>query len=358
MNIQFLDSSNALWLDSLHHLTHDFYHFPQYFMVEAKRLNAVPEAVLIQEDDKAFFLPYLIRSCSNLFDEDLNTSDVFDIVSPNGYAGILLSESAACDSNFIHRAMDLLIERFSDRNIPSAFLRLHPLLNDRFADLYHADTCKLHSETISIDLTLSETELWSQTRPEHRTKINRCQRAGFTTQHVSFEQNGNDFIEIYTETMNRVGASNSFYFTRDYFLQLAEALGQTLHLCIVKSDHSTICAGLFTECSGIVQYHLGGTKTAFLKQSPSVLMFHSMRHWTKARGNHTLHLGGGIGGAQDSLHHFKAGFSKRKHPLPILRLIPRPVLYQKLVRLRAKSLNCSTDQFQHSNFFPIYRSVA
>ncbi|MBE9014451.1 GNAT family N-acetyltransferase, partial [Pseudanabaenaceae cyanobacterium LEGE 13415] len=241
--------------------------------------------------------------------------------------------------------------------IVSAFFRLHPLIYERFAELYPSEACKIHSETVSIDLTLSDEALWSQTRPEHRTKINRCRRSGFHARQVTFEQNGEDFIEIYTETMNRVSASASFYFTRDYFLQLAEVLGESLHVCVVEFDQTIVCAGLFTECAGIVQYHLGGTRTAFLKQSPSVLMFDAMRSWAKVRGNHTLHLGGGVGGAADSLHHFKAGFSKRRHSLPLLRSIPHPELYQQLVELRAKSLDCSIDKLLQSGFFPAYRAV-
>lgn len=356
MEIQFLDNTHLLWREMLDLMRHDFYHLPQYFALEAQRIGAAAEAVLIRESDRVFFLPYLLRSCRSLFGENAAVPETFDAVSPNGYAGILLSSAA--DTDFLHRAMHQLMQAFHDRNICSVFVRLHPVLNDRFAELYPSEACQVHSETIAIDLTLEPAELWSQTRPEHRTKINRCKRSGFVAKQVSFHDRGGDFIEIYTQTMDRVEAKQFFYFSPDYFQQLAQALGEQLSLCIVELNGEAVSAGLFTECDGIVQYHLGGTKTAFLKQSPSVLMFDGMRDWAKARGNQVLHLGGGVGGAKDSLHHFKAGFSKRRHSLTLLRLIPRPALYDNLVELKAKSLNCPSAQLHQSSFFPAYRYAA
>jgi lipid II:glycine glycyltransferase (peptidoglycan interpeptide bridge formation enzyme) len=156
--------------------------------------------------------------------------------------------------------------------------------------------------------------------------------------------------------MERVGASSSYYFNRNYFLQLAEVLQEKLHLCIVESDQQVACAGLFTECCGIVQYHLGGTRHQFLKQSPSTLMFDHVRYWAKARGNQVFHLGGGVGGAKDSLHHFKAGFSQQRYQFSLLSLLLDEEKYQYLVALKAKQSETQPEQLLKSSFFPAYRS--
>jgi hypothetical protein len=55
---------------------------------------------VIEEDDKIFFLPYLLRRCDDIFDQSLTTQEVFDVVSPYGYPGILLSETAASTKEF------------------------------------------------------------------------------------------------------------------------------------------------------------------------------------------------------------------------------------------------------------------
>ncbi|MEC4812923.1 MAG: GNAT family N-acetyltransferase [Scytonema sp. PMC 1069.18] len=358
MKLQVIDVSNPLWSETLQNLRHDFYHRPEYVALEAKRIRAVAEAILIQDGEKVFFLPYLLRRCDDIFREDLNASEIFDVLSPYGYPGILFDETSLENLEFIHWAMTQLKQTFKDRRICSAFLRLHPILNHRFNEIYRVQSCQIHSETIAVNLKLTEAEIWQQTRPEHRNKINKCKRSGFVARMAPVNQYLHDFIKVYTETMDRVGASKSYYFSHEYFWYFVEALKENLHLCIVELEGKVVCAGLFTECCGIVQYHLGGTRNEFLKRSPSTLMFDHVRYWAKKQGYEIFHLGGGVGGAKDSLHHFKAGFSQQRYNFPLIRLIPDEEKYIYLVELRAKFLNTQVDQLLQTEFFPVYRSLS
>lgn len=357
MKLQVIDVSNPLWSETLRNLRHDFYHLPGYVAIEAKRMRAIAEAILVQDGEKVLFLPYLLRQCGDVFDEDLKASEIFDVLSPYGYPGILLNEAGVENLEFIHLAMAQLTQTFKDRRICSAFLRLHPILNHRFDESYPSQACKIHSETIAVDLKLTEAEIWQQTRPEYRNKINKSKRGGFAARIAPLNQHLHDFIDVYTETMDRVGASQSYYFSHEYFLHFVEALGESLHLCIVELDGQVVCAGLFTECCGIVQYHLGGTRNEFLKNSPTILMFDYVRYWAKQRGNEIFHLGGGVGGAKDSLYHFKAGFSRQRYNFPVVRLITDEEKYIYLVEMRAKLLNTQVDQLLETEFFPVYRSL-
>lgn len=355
MSLQVLELSNPLWSQTLKQLRHDIYHLPEYFSLEAIRIKSTPEAILISDKEKLFFVPYLVRQCSDILESESIPQNIFDIVSPNGYAGILLNEAAAKTPEFVDFAINKLTQALSNKQVCAAFLRLHPILNRNFNQI-QSDICKVSGETISVDLKLSEAEIWQQTRSEHRNKINKCKRNGLTARMVSFKQYIDEFNLIYEETMARVGASNFYYFGYEYFLRLSETLGEYLHLCLIELNEKITCAGLFTECCGIVQYHLGGTRTDFLKQAPSKLMFDYVRFWAKKRGNEVFHLGGGVGGEKDSLYHFKAGFSKQKHTLLTLRLIIDKNKYLHLVDLRAKYLNIEVEKILQTDFFPAYRS--
>jgi lipid II:glycine glycyltransferase (peptidoglycan interpeptide bridge formation enzyme) len=156
--------------------------------------------------------------------------------------------------------------------------------------------------------------------------------------------------------MNRVGASQLYYFSEEYFVRLSEALGQRCSLCLVELDGQIACAGLFAEHCGIIQYHLGGTKSEFLKQAPSKLMFDRARFWAKERGNEIFHLGGGVGSAKDSLYHFKAGFSQQRETFVTLSLIADAEKYNYLIGLRAKLLNIEPERLFEADFFPAYRA--
>lgn len=355
MSLELISLENPLWLQTLQKLRHDIYHLPEYVALESSRIKATPEAIAVIENEKILFVLYLLRKCKDVLTQEPTTQEIFDAVSPYGYPGILLSE-AACTPEFIKSAIDQLTHVFRAKHVCSVFFRLHPILNHEFNEICKSNICQVSGETVSIDLRLSESEIWHQTRPEHRNKINKCKRNGLTTRIVPYHKHIDQFIEIYQETMDRVGAAKSYYFDYDYFLYLADALAEKLHLCIVEVDEEAICAGLFTECCRIVQYHLGGTRTEFLKQAPSKLMFDYVRFWAKERGNDFFHLGGGVGGAKDSLYHFKAGFSQQRHTFLTQRMIIDERQYFNLVESQAKSLNTEAEKLLKTNFFPAYRS--
>jgi lipid II:glycine glycyltransferase (peptidoglycan interpeptide bridge formation enzyme) len=208
-----------------------------------------------------------------------------------------------------------------------------------------------HGETVSIDLTLAPATLWHQTRADHRNQINRARRAG----HRAFIDEGltkfETFQRIYQATMRRVNASPYYVFNRTYFEGLREALGDRLQLCLVEIDHEIAAAGLFIETDGIVQFHLSGTRAAYLRHAPTKLMVDHMRDRAKERGALRLHLGGGRGGGNDALFAFKAGFAPDRHPFHTLRVVLDQAAYAELVQAR----DPKADPMVLDGFFPGYR---
>lgn len=175
---------------------------------------------------------------------------------------------------------------------------------------------------------------------------------------VPFQDYLNEFVAIYEETMGRVNATTGYYsFNTEYFTQINDLLGTSLHLCIVEYENQIACGGLYTECCKIVQSTLGGTRNSFVHLSPGSLETDYARYWAQERGNEFLHLGGGVGGStEDSLYAFKAGFSQLSHTFLTLRLIADKEKYHHLANLRAKVLGVTASQLLLSNFFPAYRS--
>ena len=353
MNVQTIDINDSLWPETLRSLTHDVYHVSEYVALEAKRTNTQPEAFLVTEGDKVFFLPYLVRSCNDILDGE---PEIFDVISPYGYPGILLSGAAQESTHFVDLAFKELKQTWANKGICSAFIRLHPILSDRFIDIFPPDTFTDNGETVSIDLTLSAEKIWAHTRKGHQSTINKCGRLGLTAKTVPVAEYLDQFLPIYTETMNRVAAKASYYFNQDYFTGLLK-LGDNLHLCVVESAGEIVCASLFFESCGIVQAHLGGTKSEFMKQSPFNLLLHHARLWAKERGNEFLHIGGGVGGNKDKLFTFKSGFSRQRHQFLTLRLIVDESKYNYLVEARAKELNIESSKLFDSDFFPAYRAT-
>lgn len=356
MNVQIIDLENPLWPKTLQKLRHDVYHLPEYVYLESKRTQTSPGAVLIHDGDKILFVPYLLRQCHNLLSQDLGTEEVYDVVSPYGYPGILLSTEAFDTNGFPGFALNELQQILKSHNVCSAFFRMHPILGHAFQETFQPDTFTENGETVSVDLTLTEPQIWAHTRKGHQSTINKCKRSGLNVRIVPFAEYLDEFTDIYQETMNRVEASQMYFFDSKYFMDLLN-LGNNLHLCIVELKDKVICASLFFECCGIVQAHLGGTRTDYLRYSPFNLLLHYVRLWAKERGNQFLHLGGGIGGSkEDKLHTFKSGFSRQRHDFLTLRLVTDKEKYTHLLNQRAKVLKKPVEELLNSNFFPAYRA--
>jgi Acetyltransferase (GNAT) domain len=364
---QFISPSDPTWQECLNKIPHDFYHLPGYLELEANRINGIAEATIVKDGEDIFFLPYIIRNCDLIIGDPLAVNDdrSYDIISPYGYPGMLVDESGQ-NTQFITTALNAIYENWRQRNICSAFLRLHPLLNnyiDRsISDRYDSvdsnapyERLNLRGEVVICDLTQSLAEIWSQIRSNHRTKINKLKRGGFTVKMGSIEKYFDVFIDIYTETMNRVNATQTYYFTRDYFDRFIQALGKGVNICVVETAGEVIAACLVTEFSGIIQYHLGGTRTTFLPQSPTTMMLHYLIEWGQQRHDRYLNLGGGLGGERDSLYHFKAGFSDLTKTFSTMEVIIDRDLYDRLTTLRAESSGMALSQFEQTSFFPAYR---
>src|SRR5690606_29073526 len=90
-------------------------------------------------------------------------------------------------------------------------------------------------------------------------------------------------------------------------------LGARGVLGVVRQGESILASAIFIEVGGLVQYHLSGSDPASLKLQPTKLLLDHVRTWAKERGCTRLHLGGGTGGAADSLFKFKAGFGSGRH---------------------------------------------
>jgi len=215
-----------------------------------------------------------------------------------------------------------------------------------------------NGETISVDLTLSAAQIWSDTNPKQRNRIKKCQRLGMTARVVKTYEYLDVFVDIYKETMERVGALGSYFsFDYKYFLEMQDHFFEHMFLCLVEMGNEVACAGLYTEVQGIVQALFCGTRNKYYQFSPTSLEMDYMRLWAKQRGNKYFHLGGGVGIVQKTLYKFKSTFSQQRHKFYTLRLITDAEKYGYLVETRAKSLNIQPQTLSLSNFFPAYRTM-
>jgi hypothetical protein len=355
VDVAHLALDDPRWPDALARLPHDFYHRPEYVGLDAEWNRARPMAFLARSGEAELFVPYLLRRCEGLGPEPAGVEPVYDVVSPYGYPGLLLSEAARRSPRFAREAMRGLSETLRERGVCSAFFRMHPLLADGLPALFPEGFFTPGGETVAMDLTLDERQLWKAVREGHQWTIKKCRKLGFVPRMVPLGEHVECVMEIYRDTMDRVQARESYYFGRDYFARLAE-MPERVHCALVEWEGRPAAACIFFECGGIVQAHLGGTRSEFLNRSPFHLLLYFAAEWARSRGNRYLHLGGGVGGSNDRLLLFKRGFSPLLFPFWTLRLITDPDKYRELTVRRARAVDVPVEEMAGDDFFPAYRA--
>lgn len=355
MQIEWLDAGPR-WDALIAAIPHDFYHLPGYVSLCAQEERGTAQIISCGRDGAQCLLPVILRTLAA--PESEFTNDVRDATSPYGYPGPLTSFPAGWDEvrrvGFVRDAVTALKRSLRERGVVSAFVRLHPLLAVPLPALAEVGELVRHGDTVSVDLTADAGRIWCGLRGNHRTGITKSIRAGHQAEIDVNWDHLDVFVAAYHETMDRVGAQRSYYFPRSYYPSLRRALGGRVHLGLSRIGGRVASAALFTEVGGIVQYHLGGTFDEFLRWYPHKLLFHHVMLWAKERGNHTFHLGGGVGGGEDSLFHFKAGFSPLRHAFHTWRLIGDEAAYAQAVEEVQK--RNGVEKREATSFFPAYRT--
>lgn len=334
---------------------YDFYHLPGYHQLAEKQEEGTARLFVWSEEGAMVALPLLLRPLEGVTGINGSAAGQMDATSVYGYAGPVASADARPDT-IGASFRSALRQTLEEWGVVSVFSRLHPLIPQQVDWLAGLGECKAVAKTVSLDLTSPSEEQRGYYRRNHKEGINRLRRQGVTIEYDADAVHLPEFIAIYYETMQRVGAATAYYFPPSYFASLRACLGPCFHLFFCRIGGEIACGGLFVECHGILQFHLGATRDAFLRLAPMKLLFDDVREWATQRGLHVFHLGGGATASpEDSLLHFKSGFSNRTHDFCVWRYTPAPEAYDRLCRAKASWNEDNRLRPTTPDYFPVYR---
>lgn len=348
MIAQFIDPHDARWKEILKRTKHDFYDLPEYVEVAAAEEDAMPMAFYAENQSATCLIPLLIRPIPTVLNAP---RDWCDCVSPYGYPGIVLSPP--------QEQLPLFLDAFCcvarERGIVTAFIRLHPLFPLAQDPLAQLGRLIQHGPTVHISLSHSKERIWEQVSTNHQRDIKKLIRLGFHTTLDDWSR-FHEFVALYHGTMRRVGAKEQYFFSLEYFNNLRDKLGDRLHLvCVLTSTNDLAAAGLMVITDGIAQHHLLATAEPYLRRSPSKLVTDFMWRWAHDQSCYTFHFGGGVGGNEDSLFQFKAGFSPLRSQFSSYRVIVDELKHATLNQAAKLRRGCDLESLC---FFPKYRHLA
>jgi lipopolysaccharide/colanic/teichoic acid biosynthesis glycosyltransferase len=268
--------------------------------------------------------------------------DPLDVTTPYGFGGpVSLGDPAG-----LERFWPAYDAWCRDRGVVASFVRFHPLLrNDRHAAGVHVETV---GHTVAWRLDQGRDLLGTMDR-HHRRLARRAEREGLTATVECAPASVESFVGLYEETMKRNEAADFYFFPRSYWDALVD-LGEKLLLVEVRREAELAANAICLAGPTWLHYHLGGSSDEGRRLGASHLALLAAARWGQEHGRRILHLGGGVGGRDDSLFDYKRRFA----PDDLVEATFGKVVHDEEAYRRLSGMA----EISFEGFFPAYRDRA
>lgn len=273
-----------------------------------------------------------------------------DTVTPYGYGG-----PHTWNVSDVEKASAEFWKLFDDwahhNNIVSEFIRFglfpHLLLP------YPGDTVS-RSTNIIRSLEIDDEAIFQSFEKKVRKNVRKAERSGLR---VEIDEHGariDDFLSIYSGTMERRNATNSYRFPRTFFESIHDKLSGHFAYAYVLLDNTIISTELLLVSELTVYSFLGGTDGNFFEVRPNDLLKHEVIRWARSKGKTSYVLGGGAL-PNDGIERYKRSFAPDGAvDFTTGQRVLQPDAYQQLVKAR-QTQQPDADPLEGSDFFPEYR---
>lgn len=272
-----------------------------------------------------------------------------DLVTPYGYGGFLFDH--APDPDETATLTDELARTLNSMGAVSAFFRFHPVLGNALELPGLLETAML-GKTVAINLSTPET-IWGGMTSKNRNMVRKAEKSGVEVRHGRGTELLEKFREIYNGTMDHDNASPYYYFGQGFYDSVGRDLADNHEIFYAEHDGTIIAMSIILFANGHMHYHLSGSRFEYRGMAPSNLLLYKAALWGCGQGFSTFHLGGGLGGGEDSLYKFKAAFNRHSDcRFAIGKAVIDHEAYDRLTGLR----NFTPRQEAAISFFPKYRA--
>lgn len=335
-NFEIIENASPKWNEIIKQAeTYDFHHTAFFHKIDNKFRSVL---LYFSSEENFIALPIVLRPIEN--------TPYWDVTSVYGYSGpVYKFQSPAEKDALINFFKNTFIRFCEEFGVISVFARLHPVLSQRKILDGMGQILDLN-RTVGISLNMAPEDQRKVYRKSLKSELNQLRRKELMVVTAYDHGEIDAFIKIYYETMDRVNASQDYYFSQDYFYQFLQNRDFEAKLLVCKERNNVIAGAIFTNSEKIIQYHLAGTSSEYIKIAPMKLIIDEARLWGNQTAAGTLHLGGGVGGSdEDSLFRFKSAFSDQYMQFSVWRFIVNKEVYGELSQGK-----------EMSNYFPLYRS--
>lgn len=299
MQFKIVDQWNS-FLDKIPENKKDIYYTEEYTKLYENKED-VALCIVSEEGNDVILMPFIRREIR----------DKYDFETAYGYGGPITNSDSW---EWIEKSLQEMKDCFTANGYICGFIRFHPMLDNALA-------CKevlnviYDRKTVSVDMRQSIEDIWStQISSKNRNMIRKAEKNGLSYRAEYDFANMKEFINLYNETMQRLGADDFYYFQEEYFKSFADDLKGNSFLGVVSKDEQPVGAALFMYTGEYGHYHLAGSdrKRGSLGIN-NYLLWKTIEELNK-KGIKRFHLGGGTTSSpDDSLYKFKKAFGMQEN---------------------------------------------
>lgn len=305
----------------------DVYFTSDYYKIQEVNGDGKGVLFVYKEDEKLACYPFLVNEIKGY---DLKET-YFDIETAYGYGGPIVN---CFDEDFLNRFEENFCDYCIKEKIVAEFIRFNPLIGNQ--KIFNKNIDILHNRTtVYLDLNKSIDYIWkNQISSKNRNMIRKAEKSGLT---IEYTEDLVNFRRIYEETMDKVNATDYYYFSDEYYYYL-EKLNNTY--INVKLEDEVIATAIFMKYGEYFHYHLAGSRKEFLKFSPNNLLLWEAIKYANSNHYKIMHFGGGLTDSpEDNLFKFKKNFSKDFCEFFIGKRVHNKEVYNKLIKMWSERNN-------------------
>jgi len=301
----------------------DPYYRAEYHQAHEANGDGSARVFVFAEGDDVMFHPFMLKPIG--VSVPLPPGEWRDLESVYGYTGPV---ATTANKEFLGRAWAAFGEWCEAQHVAAEFLRLNPLVaSERYLDAAYALREDRH--TVVVNLPATPEQLWAAYPSVQRNMVRKAEGRGLRWEERTAATSMPIMQEIYANTMARVGADESYFFSPEYFAALSRF--DAVKLFTVVDGDSVAACGLFLSGPDVLHYHLSGSDARYRDSAATNLLLHGAALWAQERGAKQFHLGGGrTAAADDSLLKFKASVSRDRCAFRLATIVRNSDVYDTL----------------------------
>src|SRR6185436_4621337 len=162
---------------------------------------------------------------------------------------------------------------------------------------------------VVIRVDVPKETLWGDYRSEARRSVGIARERNVTIQFDPAGKRLDEFLAVYTSTMDRRGASKGYYFPRSFFETFIQNLAGHFTFVHAVAGGRVISSEILLLSADHAYSYLGGTLAEGFPLAPNYLIKHESFLWCHEQGRKAVVLGGGYQ-ADDGILRYKQRFTR------------------------------------------------